>query len=86
MKKVAGIIAEEMKDEALLYNTGSGEIHVLNETGYAIWCLLDRFSGVDEICSELAAEYGSREQANQIRAEVESFLSELHLKGLLVDK
>ena len=74
---------QRMDEDAIVVDTRTREVHLLNETAARIWELLEAASSVDDVVESLAEEYEGASAAKQ-RHEVESFLSELGAKGLLL--
>jgi PqqD family protein of HPr-rel-A system len=76
---------QRMDEEAIVVDPRSREVHLFNETAARIWELLETASSVDELCEALADEYeGAPPEA--LRSEVETFVSELGGKGLLMPR
>jgi len=76
------IIVEDVDDGLVLINPSTGKIRVLNTTGSFIWTSLADGKTPLQIQSHLIDSYQlSQEQA---AADVESFILELHNRGLLV--
>jgi PqqD family protein of HPr-rel-A system len=72
---------QRMDEETLVVDPRSREVHLLNETAARIWELLETASSVDEIVETLAQEYEGSPRED-LRREVEAFLSDLGSKGL----
>lgn len=76
------IIVEDVDDGLVLINPLTGKIRVLNTTGSFIWTSLANGKTALEIQSHLVDSYQlSQEQA---AADVETFILDLHNRGLLV--
>jgi hypothetical protein len=74
-----------MDEDALVVDPRTREVHLLNETGARIWELLETASSVDELCAALADEYEGV-PAETLRHEVETFVTDLGGKGLLLPR
>jgi PqqD family protein of HPr-rel-A system len=73
---------QRMDEETIVVDPRSREVHLFNETAARIWELLETASSTDELVAALAEEYeGAPDE--ELRREVETFLSDLGSKGLL---
>lgn len=78
----SGLIWRLVDDNVVVVSPVDGEVHVLSETGTAVWQLLADKKAVSEIESYLVKHYiVTQEQAH---ADVVQFLEELRSLGLLV--
>lgn len=78
---VPDVICRLTDDGAVLVSPEAGNLRVLNASGAAIWQLLDGRRTVAEVEAELSRRY--RIPAEQARADLGQFLSDLHGRGLL---
>lgn len=76
------ILVEKVDDGVVLINPSSGQIRVLNATGSLIWSLLTDDKSVVDIQKELINTYQLSEERSI--ADVETFISDLHSRGLLM--
>ena len=76
------IIIEDVDDGLVLINPLTGQIRVLNTTGSFIWTSLADGKTEADIQSHLADSY--QLSAEQAAADVETFIVDLHNRGLLV--
>jgi hypothetical protein len=82
-----GIVAREIEGEIIIVPLVSGigdmedELYTLNETGQAIWKLLDGKRNLNEVATELEKEFDGEE----IRRDVLGFVTELVRKRILVE-
>jgi PqqD family protein of HPr-rel-A system len=73
---------QRMDGETIVVDPRLGEVHLFNETASRIWELLETASSTDDLVAALAQEYeGAPDE--ELRREVETFLSDLGSKGLL---
>ena len=81
------IVAREIEGEIIIVPLVSGigdmedELYTLNETGQAIWKLLDGKRSLGEVIAELAKEF----EGEEIRRDVLGFVIELVKKRILVE-
>jgi hypothetical protein len=81
------IVAREIEGEIIIVPLVSGigdmedELYTLNETGQAIWKLLDGKRNLNEVATELEKEFDGEE----IRRDVLGFVTELVRKRILVE-
>ncbi|HSZ83875.1 MAG TPA: HPr-rel-A system PqqD family peptide chaperone [Polyangia bacterium] len=76
---------QRMDEEAIVVDPRTRQVHLLNETAARIWELLATASSVDDLVATLADEYEGA-SPDALRAEVETFVSELGGKGLLTPR
>lgn len=80
------VIFRSLADGAVLFSTSEEVYFGLNEVGSRIWELLPPArQTLDELCTELQAEYPDVEAAT-LRADVEELLGELQEFGLVVPR
>lgn len=83
------IVAREIEGELIIIPLIGGiadvdeELFSLSPTGYAIWIRLDGKKTVEQICSDLAAEYNI--PITQITPDVCGFLQELFQRQMLCE-
>jgi PqqD family protein of HPr-rel-A system len=76
---------QRMDEDAIVVDPRSREVHLLNETAARIWELLEDATSVDELSELLADEYEGA-TPDELRREVEAFVSDLGGKGLLLPR
>jgi PqqD family protein of HPr-rel-A system len=76
---------QRLDEETIVVDPRSREVHLLNETAARIWELLETASSVDELVEALRDEYEGAEP-EELRREVEAFLSDLSARGLLASR
>jgi HprK-related kinase A len=76
-----GVVTAHLDDEAVLYELGSGAIHVLNASARAVWDRCDGTATLAEIADELSAAFAA--EPARVRADVEAIVDELSDRGLL---
>jgi PqqD family protein of HPr-rel-A system len=76
---------QRLDEETIVVDPRSREVHLLNETAARIWELLETASSVDEIVEALGDEYEGA-PPEELRREVEAFLSDLGARGLLASR
>ncbi len=83
------VVAREIEGELILVPLAAGmgdaddELYTLNETGRAIWALLDGKRSLAEVVGALAAEYDA--PAGEIKADVQGLVAELSRRKMLVE-
>ena len=80
--KKDGVMEQEMDQELILSDPGTGQIHVLNETTKVIWNLADGKHTLGEIEMEVRARFAGADR-HDIRADVEQAVITLKKKNLL---
>lgn len=80
-RRCAGVEAQPLDDELVLYNPRDGGAHTLNGTGLLIWEACDGAHSAEDIAHVLAARYGIG--THRALAEVRVFLLDLERAGLL---
>ena len=81
------IVAREIEGEVIIVPLVAGigdmedELYTLNETGRAIWKLLDGTRNLREITIKLSEEF----EGDEIAQDVFGFVSEMMKRGLLVE-
>ena len=58
LHKVAGLLAEELPDELLIYDTKRHRAHCLNRTSAAVWRVCDGVASARSISDRLQRELG----------------------------
>jgi PqqD family protein of HPr-rel-A system len=76
---------QRMDEDTIVVDARTREVHLLNETAARIWDLLENPASVDELATTLAEEYEGA-TPDELRAEVEAFVSELGGKGLIAPR
>ncbi len=69
--------------ELAIYDARDGQYHVLNPSAAAIWTAIAAETPVAQIATDLAARHGIAVDA--MRADVDAFVADALLLGLLVD-
>jgi hypothetical protein len=81
------VVAREIEGEIVIVPLTAGigdledELYSLNETGKAVWRLLDGERTVDQVVDALAAEYDARR--DEIDGDVRGLLDELLRRGIV---
>jgi hypothetical protein len=75
------VVATELEEGAVLLNMDTRTYYSLNEAGLAIWRLVERCAGADEVADGLRALYAT--DAEQARAVAARFLDLLQAEHLL---
>jgi hypothetical protein len=81
------VVAREIEGEIVIVPLVAGigdaddELYTLNETGHAIWKLLDGRRNMGEVAAGLAAEFDAPE--GEIETDVLGFAAELTERGIL---
>ncbi|MFW6123636.1 MAG: pyrroloquinoline quinone biosynthesis peptide chaperone PqqD [Acidobacteriota bacterium] len=84
------IVARNIEGELILVPLSSGlgdledELFTLNDTGKAIWKILDGKKSVDDIISELSSQY--KAETEEIEQDVTGLLNELLKRNIIVKK
>jgi PqqD family protein of HPr-rel-A system len=76
-----GLKSRELNGELILFDSSSGYVHQLNETGALIWDLVTQGGSLAQIESRLASEFGI--EVSTIRPDLSAFISRLRDAGLL---
>jgi len=82
------VVAREIEGEIIIVPLVAGigdledELFTLNETGKAIWAKLDGRRTLNEVISELSAEY--QEEPDEIETDVLGLVTELARRKMLV--
>ena len=83
------IVAREIEGEVIIIPLISGigdaddDLFSLNETGKAVWDLLDGTRTLREVCSALGAVYDA--ELEEIQQDVLGLVEELERRGMLVE-
>jgi hypothetical protein len=75
------VISEIVDGEAVMINLTTGNYYSLNESGSAVWSLIESGAGTNEIVGRLAARYEAAE--NEIEEAVMRLLEELRHEELV---
>lgn len=81
-RRVPGTEATRLGDELVVLDADGRMLRGLNGTGARVWELCDGSCAVREIAFALVAELGAPAEA--ALADVQRFLSELQLRGLVI--
>jgi Coenzyme PQQ synthesis protein D (PqqD) len=77
------VIAQEVKDETVLFHMSTGKYYSLNELGSRAWSLFEHDCSISEVAAKLSSEYDA--SAETIEQDLEPLVDELIRGGLLVD-
>lgn len=77
--RALGVASRIVGGEAVVVVPARSEAHVLNETGSAVWSMMDGSRDASGIASELAARYGA-DEADAAR-DLEAFIGDLRSRG-----
>ncbi len=88
MRQNADFIITDVADSHILVPVGKAAVNFnsiisLNEMGQTIWNMLEKETSVEELVSNILAEYDVSEQ--QARADLDSFLAKLRESGAIED-
>jgi Coenzyme PQQ synthesis protein D (PqqD) len=67
ISKSSSFVCSSLGDELLIYDSASGNVHVLNKTAHEVWNWLDADVPVEEMASRLSGAYAglTRERAHR---------------------
>ncbi len=82
LRRRPGIEMREVDDDCFLADTDGAAIHHLNPVGKAVWTLLARPIGVDEITTVVASAFPDVERA-RIERDLAGLIAALRRKGLI---
>ncbi|MHC5058810.1 MAG: PqqD family protein [Planctomycetota bacterium] len=77
--RARGVASRIVGGEAVVVVPKRREAHVLNETGSAVWAMMDGSRPAPEIASELAARYGI--EGSAAARDLEAFMGDLESRG-----
>ncbi len=77
--RAQGVASRIVGGEAVVVVPARSEAHVLNETGSAVWSMMDGSRAAPEIASELAARYDADEAVTA--RDLETFMGDLQSRG-----
>ncbi|MHC4251823.1 MAG: PqqD family protein [Planctomycetota bacterium] len=77
--RARGVASRIVGGEAVVVVPKRREAHVLNETGSAVWSMMDGSRAAPEIASELAARYGI--EGDAAARDLEVFMGDLESRG-----
>ena len=75
------LIWRELNDGTVIVTPDEGKVRVLNQTGTAIWLLIDGTNSLGEISTHIASKFEVG-QAEALR-DAEAFLTDLSFRGLI---
>ncbi len=81
VRQVPDCAWQAVEDQTLIVRPRERQLHLLNETGGALWHWLETPRTVDELAGLLQAEFDV--EADEARADVLAFLETLREKGLI---
>ena len=76
------IVCRKIGDEAVLYNSETRLVHVINHSAEEVWQLCDGRHGIDDIEEALRWEYDIEEK-DHVSKDIESILEDFKKCGLL---
>jgi hypothetical protein len=82
--RLPGLAFRKLDEQTVIVDPQNRQVHVLNDTGSAIWELLEDRRSLGEMVAALGREGAFDAQEQQIASDVMAFLTELTGKGLLV--
>jgi len=74
-----GVASRIVGGEAVVVVSSRGEAHVLNETGSALWSMMDGSRGAGELASELSSRYCV--EADAVARDIDAFMKDLESRG-----
>lgn len=77
----SGVASAEVDGEVVLYDEGTGRIHLLNASAALIWACCDGSVTLDELAGELGQATAA--DPHQVRADVMALVGRLGRLGLL---
>ncbi len=87
LKRNSSLVWNYLNNKAVLIEPRNGYVHVLNESGTAIWSALEAYKTKDELIEMLINKYTSisDKEKGDIMHDVEQFINKLLLKELVVE-
>ena len=76
-----GVLFQDLGEEVVLLEVGSGQYYGLNAVGARMWSLLQQGQSVSQVLSTLHEEYEASEE--KLGADLKQFLNQLQSKGLI---
>lgn len=80
-QRVSSLPFQKMHEEALVVDTRTREVHLLNVTATRVWDLLETPRTAEQLLSVLTEEFDAAPEV--LRADVQALLSEMGAKGLV---
>jgi PqqD family protein of HPr-rel-A system len=80
-RKADGLVISKVGDEYIVYDPAKGKVHVLNNTGAAIWELMDEAKTMEDLASAMSERY-STEKAT-VAGDAGMFIGRLREAGLV---
>lgn len=80
-QRVSSLPFQKLRDEALVVDTRTREVHLLNVTATRVWDLLEAPRTADQLLAMLAEEFDAAPEV--MRADVQAVLSDMGAKGLV---
>jgi hypothetical protein len=77
------VAAKEVGGELVLLDLEKGSFFVARGTGPRVWDLVEGGASIEEVVHAVSARYGQDE--DEVRADVEAFVSDLVERGFLVE-
>jgi len=77
------VAAKEVGGELVLLDLEEGSFFVARGTGPRVWDLVEDGASIEEVIRAVAERYGKGE--DEVRADVEAFVSDLVERGFLVE-
>lgn len=82
--KAKQIEEQNLADEAMLYDTNTDYIHVLNPAAQEIWKMLDGKHSRDDIVKHFIQNY-SQEDEKKLKKDIEEAISNMLEKGVIIE-
>ena len=75
----SGVASRIVGGEAVVVVSARGEAHVLNESGSAVWSMMDGSRAAGELVSELSSRYCV--EADAVARDLDAFMKDLESRG-----
>jgi hypothetical protein len=76
------ILAKDLENDLMLYDTECDDVHVLNPTAKLIYNLVTAGKDIDEIEKELRAHF-TIDETHDLRNDIRNYLDKMHAMGLI---
>lgn len=80
-KIIEDVIWKVIDDETVILNPEKDEYYTLNNTGTAVWGLIDKGKDLEKLVGELLKQYNASE--NELKADVKKIIKDLLDKKLI---
>ena len=81
-KKKKGISCRELGEELMLYDEKQDKVHVLNETGFLIWELIDGKNTIESIRELFASHFGNV-PPEELQKDIDEMIERLESESLI---